>query len=154
MQSFTVELTLGINAMTEESAENKLDTFLSALDLKKNDKMELVELGELVNADGEPIEADESSDDDWDDEWANEDWDTIDEDDAPASAEAPEEDDDSGGEPEPEEADELSKLLSEINAAKGEDEEDEETPTDDDPVEEVVEEDDDEDWGDWDDDWE
>ena len=38
MKTYTVDLTLSIDAMTEESAENKLDAFLSALDLKKNDK--------------------------------------------------------------------------------------------------------------------
>ena len=88
MQSFTVEFVLGIEAMNEESAENKLDTFLSALDLKKNDKLELIEMGELVSSDGtkskkkavkEDIDFDED-DEDWDDEWANEDWDSIDED--------------------------------------------------------------------------
>ena len=52
MKSFEVTLTLAIDAMHEESAENKLDSFLSALDLKKNDKLNLVELGELIPTDG------------------------------------------------------------------------------------------------------
>ena len=51
MKTFTVELTLSIDAMTEDSAENKLDAFLSALDLKKNDKVSLVDLGELSEGD-------------------------------------------------------------------------------------------------------
>ena len=45
MKTYTVDLTLSINAMTEESADNKLDAFLSALDLKKNDKIDLVNCG-------------------------------------------------------------------------------------------------------------
>ena len=36
MKTYTVDLTLSIDAMSEESADNKLDAFLSALDLKKN----------------------------------------------------------------------------------------------------------------------
>ena len=79
MQAFTIEFILGIEAMNEESAENKWDTFLSALDLKKNDKLDLIEVGELVAADGSkpkekalkeennPSEDDED-DEDWDDE--------------------------------------------------------------------------------------
>ena len=50
MKTYKVEITLGINAMNDESAENKLETFLSALDLKKNDKLELVEMGELTES--------------------------------------------------------------------------------------------------------
>ena len=47
MKTYTVDLTLSIDAMNEESADNKLDAFLSALDLKKNDKIELVSCGDL-----------------------------------------------------------------------------------------------------------
>ena len=51
MKTFTVELTLSIDAMSEDSAENKLDAFLSALDLKKNDKVVTAGgiLGTVVN---------------------------------------------------------------------------------------------------------
>ena len=145
MQSFTVDLTLGISAMTVESAENKLDTFLSALDLKKNDKMELLELGELA------IETDEPNEDEWDDDWANEDWDTIDEE---PEVKGDELDDDTSSDPAPEVTDELAKLLSEINAAKevAEEAEAEENLEIDFPVN--LEVDDEEDWGNWDDDWE
>ena len=57
MKTFTVELTLSIDAMSDESAENKLDAFLSALDLKKNEKVSLVDLGELTESGGETNEA-------------------------------------------------------------------------------------------------
>ena len=97
MKAYKVEITLGINAMNDESAENKLETFLSALDLKKNDKLELIEMGELTEGGKSPeskstaektrpkIEYDDDDDDDddeedWDDSWADEDWDSIDED--------------------------------------------------------------------------
>ena len=39
MNLFEVTLTLSIEAMHEESADTKLDNFLSALDLKKNEKI-------------------------------------------------------------------------------------------------------------------
>ena len=52
MKLYEVTMTFSIEAMHEESADNKLDSFLSALDQKKNDKIDLVELGELVSIDG------------------------------------------------------------------------------------------------------
>ena len=51
MKLFQVDLTLEIEAAHDDSADNKLDAFLSSLDLKKNDRIELVELGELVSVD-------------------------------------------------------------------------------------------------------
>ena len=90
MKTFEVTLTLSIDAMHEESAENKLDSFLSALDLKKNDKMNLLELGELLPADGDAEEPPKKAakkrpklsledEDEWDDSWGDEDWDSLDE---------------------------------------------------------------------------
>ena len=94
MKSFEVTLTLAIDAMHEESAENKLDSFLSALDLKKNDKLNLVELGELIPTDGSDDEGKAKkskakarpklsleNEDEWDDSWEDEDWDSMDEED-------------------------------------------------------------------------
>jgi len=48
MNLFEVTLTLSIEAMHEESADTKLDNFLSALDLRKNEKIDLVDLGDIV----------------------------------------------------------------------------------------------------------
>ena len=94
MKSFEVTLTLAIDAMHEESAENKLDSFLSALDLKKNDKLNLLELGELIPTDGSDDEGKSKkskakgrpklsleNEDEWDDSWEDEDWDSMDEED-------------------------------------------------------------------------
>ena len=105
---------LAIEAMNEESAENKLDTFLSALDLKKNDKVKAETIGEL-SQDGKPskskkkVEEDDDDyddDDDWDDDWANEDWDSMDE-----EEDDEEEEDEEDDKEEDSEEDELSKLL-------------------------------------------
>ena len=145
MQRYTVEIVLAIEAMNEESAENKLDTFLSALDLKKNEKVVAEVIGDL-SQDGKAVKSskneeddDFDEEDDWDDDWANEDWDSMDE-------EGEEEDEESDEEPEEadeeSDEDELSKLLSSINADSTE-EKDEETPTNDEEAEE--------DWGEWDD---
>ena len=68
MQRYTVEIVLAIEAMNEESAENKLDTFLSALDLKKNDKVKAEVIGEL-SQDGKPSKSNKKvEDDEYDDE--------------------------------------------------------------------------------------
>jgi hypothetical protein len=48
MNLYEVTMTFSIEAMHEESADNKLDSFLSALDQKKNSKIDLVDLGDLV----------------------------------------------------------------------------------------------------------
>ena len=65
MKTYTVDLTLSIDAMNEESADNKLDSFLSALDLKKNDKIDLVSCGDLSEGGSSKEEADDD-DEDWD----------------------------------------------------------------------------------------
>ena len=64
MNLFEVTLTLSIEAMHEESADTKLDNFLSALDLKKNEKIDLVDLGDIV-----PVGDEEESDDKQEDLW-------------------------------------------------------------------------------------
>tara|TARA_B100000131_G_C18021297_1_gene574677 strand:- start:31 stop:636 length:606 start_codon:yes stop_codon:yes gene_type:complete len=89
MKSYEIDITLGVDAMHEESALNKIRSFLSALDLKKNDKIFLVgpEEDELEDAlididedidfddDGEGPELSiESDSDDWDED---EDWDDL-----------------------------------------------------------------------------
>ena len=80
MKTYTVDLTLSIDAMNEESAENKLDSFLSALDLKKNAKLDLVECSELMEG-GKSKSSDEDDEDiDWGDvEDDDIDWDLLDE---------------------------------------------------------------------------
>ena len=42
MKSYEIDITLGIDAMHEESAVNKVRSFLSALELKKNEKVYLI----------------------------------------------------------------------------------------------------------------
>lgn len=89
MDLYEVTLTLSIEAMHEESADTKLDNFLSALDLKKNEKIDLVDLGDLlrVGEDGEPNDTTKKNlpdlkmpeEEDWDDEWEELDWDSLDE---------------------------------------------------------------------------
>ena len=93
MKLYEVTMTFSIEAMHEESADNKLDSFLSALDQKKNDKIDLVELGELVSVDDEPKDSKEEEEptkkktpdlvmpeeDDWEDDWEELDWDSLDE---------------------------------------------------------------------------
>ena len=83
-------MTLSIEAMHEESADNKLDAFLSALDQKKNSKIDLVDIGELVTVGDETAEPENTpgkkktpdlvmpEEDDWDDDWEELDWDTLD----------------------------------------------------------------------------
>ena len=64
MKTFTVDLTLSIDAMTQESADNKLDSFLSALDLKKNEKLDLVSCGELAEGESDGQDDEEDSEED------------------------------------------------------------------------------------------
>jgi len=89
MDLYEVTLTLSIEAMHEESADTKLDNFLSALDLKKNEKIDLVDLGDLLRV-GENGESDDTTkknlpdlkmpeEEDWEDEWEELDWDSLDE---------------------------------------------------------------------------
>ena len=163
MQNYTVEVTFAIDAMNEESAENKLDTFLSALDLKKNDKITADIVGELTQVGKSTKKAtkskkadpeeDEEDDEDWDDEWATGDWDSLDEDDDEDDDDEDDDededaDDDEDADEDEEESnadeDELSKLLSNINSPTDEEELVEEPEA---PAEEA-----DEDWGEWDDD--
>ena len=78
MQRYTVEVVFAIEAMNEESAENKLDTFLSALDLKKNEKVTADSIGELSQDETSSkkkskkskVEVDDydEEDEDWDDD--------------------------------------------------------------------------------------
>ena len=145
MKTYTVDLTLSIDAMSEESADNKLDAFLSALDLKKNEKIELVSCGDLSEAGASDSDED---DEDWDMDYDDIDWDDDEEDaesddkeDAEESDE-PEAEDEPEAQDEPEEEDTLGAILNDINSDKGED-----TP------EESDTEDSEEDWEDWDD-WE
>ena len=168
-------VTLSIDAMHEESAENKLDGFLSALDLKKNDKLNLVDLGELVPSDGEstPKEGKKKlpklsldDEDEWDDSWEDEDWDELDEEEPEEAEEEPEEEPEEPEE-EPEEPEEEPEEPEEEAVEPEEPEEEAEDSGDFDdllahinaddpePEEEPEEpeeedfEDDDEDWGDW-----
>ena len=48
MKLYEVTMTFSIEAMHEESADNKLDSFLSALDQKKNDKIDSVSYTHLT----------------------------------------------------------------------------------------------------------
>ena len=106
MKTYTVDLTLSISSMTEESADNKLDAFLSALDLKKNEKVELVTCGELTEGEStaEPADdADEDEDEDWDMAYDDIDWDDEDEDEDKSEEESEDEPEDkSEDEPEDE----------------------------------------------------
>ena len=93
MNIYEVTMTLSIEAMHEESADNKLDAFLSALDQKKNSKIDLVDIGELVTVGDETAEPENTpgkkktpdlvmpEEDDWDDEDGevedSDDWDDI-----------------------------------------------------------------------------
>lgn len=126
MKTYTVDLTLSINAMTEESADNKLDAFLSALDLKKNDKIDLVNCGDLSEGGDSEAEDPEEDDEDWDTDYDDIDWDDDEED---TKKDEPEDE----PEDEPDE-DPLASILSDINS-----------DSDDPPVSD----DEEEDWDDW-----
>ena len=81
MKNYTVDLTLSIDAMTEESADNKLDAFLSALDLKKNDKIDLVSCGDLSEGGDSDSAEPEDDEEDWDTDYDDIDWDDDEEED-------------------------------------------------------------------------
>ena len=126
MKTFTVDLTLSIDAMSEESADNKLDAFLSALDLKKNDKIELVNCGDLSEGDSSE-EGEAEDDEDWDMDYDDIDWDEDEEDSKKEEPEdEPEEEPEDEPEDEPEEEpeeepedseeDPLASILSDINS--------------------------------------
>jgi hypothetical protein len=94
MKRFQVKAIFEIEAAQDESADNKLDVFLSGLDLKKNERVDLVDLGELVeiddDEDGSEIKSEGSGkqtpplempkEEAWDDDWEDLDFDTLDED--------------------------------------------------------------------------
>lgn len=171
MQTYYVAFTLSIDAMNEESAENKLDTFLSALDLKKNEKVKIIEMTDLLEEEDVPSleagstkkvskgAAEDEDDQDWEDDWANSDWDTLDEEDEDEDFEEESE------ASEDDESDEVSKLLAEINKPKqvdiepeiAEEEEldDEAESESSEDSEDVSDAEDDSDWDDWEEDgWE
>ena len=85
MKTFEVTLTIQIEAMHEESAENKLDSFLTVLDLKKNQSISLIEMSDIGDAAGAPKKANKKKeepedDEEWDESWEDADWDSLDED--------------------------------------------------------------------------
>ena len=59
MKTFLVDMTISIDSMNEEAAEKKLDGFLAAFDLKKNEKVSLVEYTEFYQDGEEPEDSDE-----------------------------------------------------------------------------------------------
>ncbi len=59
MQTYTYYLTLEVNAMNEDSAENKLEGFLKGLDLKKNQHLNLTSL-EMDDGEDEPDMSDDA----------------------------------------------------------------------------------------------
>lgn len=95
MEAYEVTIVLEIDAMHEESAENKLEAFLSGLDLKKNDKVFCKTVGDLTKVGGDEVTpeteaSDELDEDDWDEDWEDLDFDTIgDEENAPEPAPEP-----------------------------------------------------------------
>jgi hypothetical protein len=143
MKTFWLDLTISIDAMHEESADNKVDAFLSAIDQKKNDKIDLVSMSELYE-EGE-LETDEvesaetAPNKNYEEEWDDLSWEDL-------GGEAKSEDtedtvedseEDSVEDPDSDSEDDLNAVLSSING---------DTSADDD-------DDDDEDWEDFDDDW-
>ena len=110
MNTYEVSLTLEIEAMHEESAENKLEAFLSGLDLKKNDKVFCTIVGPITKtgsdeSDESPVKTEPK--DEWEgigeDEWegiGEEDWDTLGTDETTPSPEEPEEEQEEPEEPE------------------------------------------------------
>jgi len=146
MKRFQVKAIFEIEAAHDESADNKLDVFLSGLDLKKNERVDLVDLGELVEVDddedGSEIESEGSGkqtpplempkEEAWDDDWEDLDFDTLDED---------EEDDEDEEEDEIEEEDEVEDEVEE-EAEKEEPLLEDEDVLDEVEAEEVVEDED------------
>jgi hypothetical protein len=100
-------MTIEVSAMNDESAENKLDKFLSGLDLKKNENLKLTSL-EFDDGEGEDIDMSDSSTEslegkktrpalrlpknaavEWDEEDEDVDWDSLDEEDKTESPRKP-----------------------------------------------------------------
>jgi len=80
METYEVSVILEIEAMHEESAENKLDSFLSGLDLKKNERVFHVSSSPLIKTGGDETiveEGIEAVEDDWEDDWDELDFETI-----------------------------------------------------------------------------
>jgi len=165
MKTFTVELTLSIDAMNEDSAENKLDAFLSALDLKKNEKVSLVDCSELSDGESAPsksagkAKAAEEDDMDWDDfDDEDIDWDD-DEDEVPVNKkpkklpkkkQVEETEDEDEDDSESDDEDDLDDLLNDLNAEEKDSPEAVVADDDDDDDEEDIDwDDDDENWDDW-----
>ena len=106
MQTYTYYLTLEVNAMNEDSAENKLEGFLKGLDLKKNQHLNLTSL-EMDDGEGEPDMSDDAPEDEapadeapkkerppirlpkgkgsakWEDDFEDADWDELEEEENP-----------------------------------------------------------------------
>jgi len=100
MQTYTYYLTIEVQAMNEDSAENKIEGFLKGLDLKKNQHLNLTSFeyddGEESDAEGEEPEAPAAATTKkerppirlpkgkgsakWGDEFDDADWDELDED--------------------------------------------------------------------------
>jgi len=109
MDTYEVSLTLEIEAMHEESAENKLEAFLSGLDLKKNDKVFCTIVGPITKT-GSDESAEKAEPEDYakkieqiDDERegiGEEDWETLGADETTPSPEEPEEPEELEAEPE------------------------------------------------------
>ena len=167
MKTYLVDITLSIDAMHEESAEKKLDSFLSALDLKKNDKMELAEIGDLYEDEDaqHPEDSKDDEDEDWDDEWDDLDWDKMADGEKPKTDDSDDDDDvsdddddDSDDDDDDSDEDDLDSLLSNINS-DSDDSDDTDDSEDEDDSDDTWDEDEDdsddtwdEDWGDWDED--
>lgn len=153
MKTYWVDITLAVDAMHEESADNKLDSFLSAVDQKKNDKLDLISVSEFYE-EGESPEDGNTEASDYDEEWDDLSWEDLDdgadpekatEDDGVEDDEAEDEAEDDeveNEEVENEEVDELDAVLSTINSEESDDGDDD----DDDDF--------DDGWGDFDEDWE
>ena len=104
MNLYEVTTTFSIEAMNEESADNKLDSFLSALDQKKNSNIDLVDLGDLVAVNGETAESKDKpgkkktpdlvmpEEEDWEDDWEELDWETLDDEEDAEDEEEPDDD--------------------------------------------------------------
>ena len=106
METFTYYLSIEIEAMNEDSAENKLEGFLKGLDLKKNQHLTLTSLevgdGEEAteasgDAEGEPKKSKSrppialpkgKGSAKWDDEFDDAEWDELDEEPKPKKVKA------------------------------------------------------------------
>ena len=107
METFTYYLSIEIEAMNEDSAENKLEGFLKGLDLKKNQHLTLtsLEIGDGEEATEAPEDAEEEpkkksksrppialpkgkGSAKWDDEFDDAEWDELDEEPKPKKVKA------------------------------------------------------------------